>query len=380
MQFLKRLIWISSLLLLCGPLLLQVSGTRLGRPLKGWQPPPLRDSLSWENLTEGRWQADLEEQARSRLQARPFLVRLNNQLKYSFFGQLNARNTLLGKRGYFFESPYIRSYLGLDFQGAESIAENVQMLKSIADSLQSNGSRLLFVLSSGKATFMPENFPPPYDTMAKGTSNYETYRKYLLQSEVPVLDLNQYLLELKDTASYPLYTKGNTHWSAYALYAVTDTLVRCIEKMLDQDLPDYHYGPITVEHKARGLDDGIFQSLNLLWTSSKDEYAYREIIPEPEQPPGVYRPKVWAIGDSFYGTLMDAEIPHRFFDPGSLFLYYFREVKTLDGQTYPLKAIAEKRREIESQDLILIFVTEANMGACCWGMTGAFYRMYHGKE
>lgn len=380
MVYLKQTVWILALMLFSGPLLLQLTGMRLGRPLKGWQPPPTQDSLSWESWVEGRWQEDVEEQARRRLNARPFLVRLNNQLKYSLFGQLNSRNVILGKDGYFFEEPYIRSYLGLDFQGEKSIAENVAMLEAVADSLEANGSRLLFVLSSGKASFMPEHFPPPYDTMPKHTSNYEIYRKYLLQSRVPTLDLNQYLLDMKDTASYKLYTKGNTHWSAYALYAVTDTLLHTIEQLLGKNLPDYRYGPITVEDKARGLDDGIFQSLNLLWTALEDEYAYRDILLEPKQPPDAYRPKVWAIGDSFYGTLMDAGIPHRFFGPNALFLYYFSEVRTLDGQAYPLRELEKQRREIEKQDLILIFITEANIGACCWGMTGAFYRVYHSKE
>ncbi|MCO6477492.1 MAG: hypothetical protein J5I94_12755 [Phaeodactylibacter sp.] len=380
MESLKRMVWITALLLLCAPLLLQLSGIRLGQPLKGWQPPPPQDTLSWESWAEGNWQDNVEEQARYRLKARPLLARLNNQLRYSLFGQLNSRNVIRGKNGYFYEEPYIRSYLGLDFQGEESIAENVAMLETIADSLKANGSRLLFVLSSGKASFMPENFPPPYDTMPKGISNYETYRKYLLQSRIPTLDLNRYLQDMKDTASYKLYTKGNTHWSAYALYSVTDTLLRTIEQLLDRNLPDYHYGPVTIERKARGLDDGIFQSLNLLWTNMEDEYAYRDIILEPDQLPGAYRPKVWAIGDSFYGTLMDAGIPHRFFHPNSLFLYYFSEVRTLDGRTYPLKEVEKQRREIENQDLILIFITEANIGACCWGMTGAFYRMYQERN
>ena len=262
MVFLKRMVWFSALLLLCGPLLVQLAGHPLGKPLKGWQPLPERDALSWENWAKGNWQSYTEEQARHQLKARPFLARLNNQLKYSLFGQLNSRHVIQGKNGNLYEEPYIRSYLGMDYQGEKSIAENVAMLKTINDSLEANGTHLLFVLSSGKASFMPEHFPPPYDTMAKHTSNYETYRKHLQQSGIPTLDLNQYLLDMKDTASYKLYTKGNTHWSAYALYAVTDTLLRKIEQMLGKDLPDYRYGPLVVESQARGLDDGIFQSLN----------------------------------------------------------------------------------------------------------------------
>ena len=68
----RRLVWFSALLLLCSPLLLQLSGTRIGKPLKGWQAPPKTDSLSWRSWVEGRWQVNVEEQARHRLKARPF--------------------------------------------------------------------------------------------------------------------------------------------------------------------------------------------------------------------------------------------------------------------------------------------------------------------
>lgn len=137
----------------------------------------------------------------------------------------------------FYEEPYIRSYLGLDFQGEESIAGNVAMLQTISDSLKANGSRLLFVLSSGKGSFLPENFPRP---------------------TTPCPDAR---VTTKPT--------GNT----------------CCN---------------------------------------------------PPFPPST----------------------------SNLTLYYFKEVQTLDGQTYPLKAVEKQRPEIEKQDLILIFITEYNIGAC----------------
>ena len=57
--------------------------------------------------------------------------------------------------------------------------------------------------------------------------------------------------------------------------------------------------------------------------------------------PGVYRPPGCGNGDSFYGTLMDAGIPHRFFDPNSLFLYYFNEITNAGRANLP----AERSRK-----------------------------------
>lgn len=380
MNLVKRILFFSALLLLCSPMLLQVSNIQLGKKLKGWQAPPVKDTLNWKNVSTGRWQANIENSVRADLKAKPLLARLNNQMKASLFGQLNAQNVIEGKNGFLFEEAYIRTYLGLDFKGEKSIANNVNQLKLIADSLEANGSHLLFVFASGKASFMPEHFPAPYDTMSKGVSNYETYKKLLTQANVSTLDLNSFLSELKDTSQYNLYTKGGTHWSEYAIGFVTDTLIGKIEAILNTNLPDYSYGPVETTNKPRGTDDDIFQSLNLLWSSIDETYAYRDLQVVTAQASNGYRPKVWAIGDSFYGTLMDAYIPHRFFDPNSLFIYYSLEVRTLDGKTYPFvfEEFEKKRTEAENQDLIIIFITEANIGNCCWGLTGMFSRMYEG--
>ena len=98
--------------------------------------------------------------------------------------------------------------------------------------------------------------------VAKQTNNYETYKRFVEASRIPSIDLNQYLLEMKDTASFPLYTKANTHWSAYALYHVVDTLVNTMETILDKDLPDFSFHTPRIESKARGTDAGMFDSFN----------------------------------------------------------------------------------------------------------------------
>ena len=373
----KDLFWGLIMAILLFPMVFQLSSGTIVHPLKGWQPPPKEVDLQWSNIKQGKWQDQKEAAAKYFLQARHFLIRLNNQLKYSLFGKLNSKDVIQGKEGYLFEERYIRTHLGLDFLGDESIRENVEMIKGFTDSLKRNDAELLFVFASGKGMFMPEYFPEKYQNHPKKTNNYETYLKYIKQYEVPYLDLNQYLVDLKDTAAYGLYTKGNTHWSEYALTYVLDTLFITIEKQLDIDLLDYSYDSVEIAPKARGLDAGIFKALNLYWTQLEEQYAYRAINIKEDEVLQKNKPKIWIIGDSFFGTLFNDYLPQRFFDPSSKFLYYFQQIWTFDGQKYPTTNLEDLRGSVEEQDMIIVFITDANLGSCCWGMTGVFYRMYH---
>ena len=359
--------------LLVFPALLHHLGIPFGKALRGWQAVPQVEPISWGNWSDGTWQAGNEAWLKRKMQSRHFFVRLNNQLKYSLFNELNAKDVVKGKNGYYFEERYIRSYLGMDYQGPESIKENIVALEEVSDSLAARNIPLLMVFASGKGTFMPENFPEPYDTIPKQTNNYETYLEAVKSSRIPYLDLNQYLLDMKDTASYALYTKGNTHWSAYALYQVVDTLLNKMEILLEEDLPDFSYGPVAVRDKARGEDAGIFDSFNLLWAKMDESYAYREWEVDAE---GKYKPRVWVIGDSFYGTLFEEKIPHLIFEDASRFLYYFKEVWTHDDNRYRTKDIQNLKAWIEDLDMVMLFITDANIGACCWGMTGTFQQVF----
>ena len=63
MVFLKRMVWFSALLLLCGTLAGTASQHHpLGKPLKGWQPTPGAGRSKLGELGEGNWQSYTEEQ------------------------------------------------------------------------------------------------------------------------------------------------------------------------------------------------------------------------------------------------------------------------------------------------------------------------------
>jgi hypothetical protein len=157
---------------------------------------------------------------------------------------------------------------------------------------------------------------------------------------------------------------------------VTDTLISTIETLLQRDLPDYQREAVSLKYTPTYYTEaGIFASLNLYWTQLQDTFAYRHIAPESWDYENKYRPKVWAIGDSFYGTLLTYDVPQRFFDPGSIFFYYNKSVVgTLENKNYTPGKITDYLDQLSEQDLVIIMTTDANIKGCTWGATGDVLR------
>lgn len=353
---------------LCFPMVFQPMKGTITKKLKGYQAPPKKVDLSTKTWFDGSWQKYLEAYSKDQLQARHFLIRLNNQLKYSLFDELNANAVERGGNDFYFERRYISAYLGMNYQGEEVYQKKVQKLQELTDTLKAHGVQTLYVIASGKANFMPENIPEKYNTVKKDSNNYEAFLKYMAQSSVPYLDLNQYLIDMKDTATYPLYTKGNIHWSFYAISYVTDTLIQTIEKQLDKDLPSYERSPVVLSYEPKYYTEGgIFRSLNLYWTELQDTFAYRNIIPDEEGNKDKFRPKVWAIGDSFYGTLNTYKVPQQFFDEKSIFFYYNHTIRNAKGHDIASGSMKSYVDKIKEQDLLLFFTTDAGIPGCGWG-------------
>ncbi len=363
------------------PLCFQPFDGKIVEKLKGYHAPPDKVPLGIQTWFDGSWQQYTEAISKDKLQARHFLIRINNQLKYSLFEALNANDVIRGKNDYYFEGRFIRSHLGMDYKGEEFIAKKVEKLQELNDTLKNHGIEMLFVFASGKGNFMPENIPENYQNVEKGQSNYKTYLDFFKKTDISYLDLNQYLLNMKDTTSYPLYTKGNIHWSFYAISYVTDTLIQTIENQLNKNLISYSRSPVEIKYEPTYYTEGgIFKSLNLYWTQLKDTFAYRHVIFNRDGYKDTYKPKIWAVGDSFYGTLMTYKIPHQFFDPGSLFFYYNNNVVNIQDSKYRYGKIEQHFGKLDELDMLILFSTDAGVQGCCWGAVDDILKHYKQNE
>lgn len=365
----KKIAFIFIMTLLCFPFCYQFREGTITKKLRGYFEPPKKVELNAKSFLDGSWQQYAEAYAKDKLKTRHFLIRLNNQLKYSLFQELNVNGVKKGQNDFYFEYRYIEAYLGLNFLGEVRIEEHVAKFARLRDSLAARDIEMLYVIASGKANYMPDHLPDKYLSIEKHPNNYESYLHFFDQYKIPHLDFNQYLLDMKDTSAYPLYTRGNIHWSFYGLSYVVDSLIAQMETQLDRDLPDYTRADVSLAYEPKYYTEGgIFKSLNLLWTEIQDTFAYRDPIMLDSLNVNKYYPRIWTIGDSFYGTLCTYEVPQRFFDPNSIFFYYNHSlVGTIYDYNYMPGTLKDFISQIEEQDMIMFFTTDAGLPGCSWG-------------
>ena len=285
-----------------------------------------------------------------------------------------------GKEDYLYEEGYIKAYLGEDFLGEDAIREKVQKLRKVIDTLAHYDTQVLFVMASGKATYLPEYLPSQYDPQQKGPNNYETFRTYFLQYDIPHIDINSYLLAQKDTADYPLYPRGGTHWSMYATWKVTDTLLNKIEEMFARPTVQYFYPGGPTDTLPREADGDIAKAANLLHYPYRETLKYRwaELV---DKDSSLFRPNVLAIGDSYFWTLYGYFVPDNCFGPDWRFWYYGREIWLRNKrEDFNVSAIEDLRPEFENRDLILIMIAETNLKGCCMGFVEQAYDLYFGER
>ena len=112
--------------------------------------------------------------------------------------------------------------------------------------------------------------------------------------------MEQWFLQLKDTADFALFPKTGMHWSNYASLLAADTLIRYMEHLGDVNIRNLVLGPRELD-RARDPDDDLERLLNLLRPIPKPKYDYADCGTDGDTT--AFKPKMIVIGDSFWWTI-----------------------------------------------------------------------------
>lgn len=327
-------------------------------------PPPPRPELSWAGLLDNSFQQGMEQYIDSRLGFREWFIRLRNQLTYSLFGESKASGIWVGRNGVLFEPPPVQAYVGEDAVSDAEVQRHVRRFRVVQDSLARRGKLLVYVAAPSKASFMPENLPLGYRNQPRRRSNYEAYAAAMRAAGINLLDLSQAFRQWKDTAAYPLFPTGGTHWSGYGAKLAADTLLRYVERRSGRPLRDYTLvgGPATDEPQDNEQD--IEYSLNLMFPPSPPLTRHPRLEFKPEQP-GQARPKMLLIGDSYCWSILYVALAQAFDHVESRFWFWNVVNRTAvwpdnrpegDNLSGP-----DRKKAYLARDVVLILFTEYNL-------------------
>ena len=229
--------------LLAFPLFQQLTGHPADQELLGFR--PRSDELP--NWTARRWldgdfAVETDGWIRDHIGLRGWMVKINRQLRYSLFGQvepapLRKRALIIGKNGILHENIYLTEALREPVIPPERIDTFVVGLAQVKELLAQQGAAFLVVAAPNKARLYPETLPGWAPPLIRTPSDHEAFVESLKRHDVPVLDTMELFRELQD--EHPdLVAPHGTHWSFHGAWVALQHAIPLInEQRLLPELP-----------------------------------------------------------------------------------------------------------------------------------------------
>jgi hypothetical protein len=330
-----------------------------------------KPGFSISKLQNVKFQEEYEKYFNEKFGFRSSFVRLNNQLKYWFFQNVQANGVVIGKEGYLYEYNYIKSYYGLDYIGKEKLEKNVRDLKYIQSKLEEMNKTLIVVLAPGKGSFFPEYFP---DSCIRkgGPTNYTDYVSFMNKDKINFVDMKSWFLKMKPTSKYPLFPKSGIHWSKYGETIAMDSLLRFIEKKSRLKYPSIKIKSVEVSATNKERDYDIGEGLNLIFQTSTYPMAYPTFeILKPEK----NTHKTLVVADSYYWGMFNSGFSSSVFNNGD-FWFYNQEVYPENYNKQTLVSSIDFKKKISENEVIVLMSTDANLFKFPFGFSEIFLKYF----
>jgi len=360
MGIIKKGIFFLLLGLICIPSFQEEFNSFNIKPLRGFfesAPLPEFSDSSWFN---GAYQINYQKHINDSIGFRPFLVRLYNQIDFSFFSIPHAERVVVGKKGELFATGYIRGYLGQDFLGEKLIDEKVRMLKVIQDVLWKTRKIFLFVLiPPDKGSYCPERIPDRFLKMQRKQTGRDYFTMKAAEEGVNVLDFNPWFRQMKDTTKYALFPTTGVHWTDYGSWLAADSATRYIKAKTGINMPKLVMTGIEISQQPRHNDDDINKTMNLIWDAPHVSLAYPQF--RVDYDPIISKPSCLFIGDSFFWGWWDQGIIDTLFS-NKEFWYYNKEIFPESFTKVKTTSEINLKDAVERQNIVVLFQVGAGGG------------------
>lgn len=295
------------MVLLFLPALQEHLGLVKTEPLEGFVPKAKIPQLTLENYTSNEYQKQLESYVAEHFGFREPVIRLYNQYLWSCYRKTYCHFITPGKKGYLFYSEAVNEHYGIEtlklFQtydrARERAQKNVRMMNKLRYVLQDYDVEFLCFMAPDKTQLYPE-YLPFHKTIPPDAINTADYYDSLMNViGFPHVEMTRWYQQMKDTASFQLIPKRDSHWRYAAAYGY-DSLFCYMNSLNDFGIPDIKVlGMIQLDTSYRENDE---KTLNLIFKIPNDAPKYKsDVVVECGE--NCHKPKVLFVGDSFVWDL-----------------------------------------------------------------------------
>lgn len=329
------------------------------------QPMP---KLCFKSLCDGSFQQQTEQHLKQHFGFRPPLVRLYNQYLWDFYKKTPVSKGVLsfGKEGWLYEPWVVSEYYQNQYLNYASdvstmtsqLSDEARRLFQLQHILEPYGTHLFVCIVPAKdliyPEYLPENENTKFDNEPKFSARFYNEDEYT-RLGVNHLNLEQYFLQMKDTADFALFPQTGTHWSKYASLFAADTLIHYMEHLGGMNLKNLVIGPRELDD-ARDPDDDLESLLNLIRPLPKPQCYYATVTTDNDSL--AVKPKMITIGDSFWWNILH-QLPMQ--DIFSAFPYWYYNSTIYFDNAHNSVAEVNLVDEILSSDYINLFYSSTQL-------------------
>ena len=274
------------------------------KPLAGVTFATEKPMLTFQDFASGKFQSNAEQYSRENFGFREWHIRLYNQFNYSLFNQTTCHFIVPGKDGWLFYTEAFNDYYGIEpihqyrtyDRAREWAQKNVRMMNKLRYVLKDYGIEFLCFMAPNKAEIYPEYLPYHDPAPADAIHTAAYYDSLMTAIDFPHVEMTKWYQSMKDTTSFLLFPKRDTHWRYSAVYGY-DSLFCYMNSLNDFGIPKIHIDRLVKLDTVYPENDEL--TLNLIFPIGNDSPKYRADITVD---PG-HKPKVLFVGDSFIWDL-----------------------------------------------------------------------------
>ncbi len=328
------------------------------RPLKGVIMETPKPELTFDNYKSNIYQTQIEKYASEHFGLREPVIRIYNQYVWSAYNKTYCHFIVPGKHGYLYYALAVKEHFGTEllhhYKSNEAAMKDVdtelRMMNKVRHVLKDYGIEFLAFIAPDKPEVYPEYLPRcDADTTTVHIDEYFSHR--MTETGFPFINMTDWFVQMRDTASFPLFPRTDSHWRYASIYGF-DSLFRFINTLDGEaKFPTLHIGPPIV-YESDKLE-GDEETLNLIFRIHGDKTQYKSNI--TVEPDNTHRkPKVLFVGDSFIYSMNDFMPIREIMEDREIWFYNNTAYEGFDNKTESVKDI-DRLSHILNADYVVFY-------------------------
>ena len=340
------------------PIIQEWGGVFPVKPLKGVFEPTPKPELTFDNYKSNTYQANIEKYLSEHFGLREPVIRLYNQYVWSAYNKTYCHFIVPGKQGYLYYALAVNEHYGLELpkhyksneEAMKDADVELRQMNKLRHVLKDYGIEFVAFIAPDKPEVYPEYLPRrDADTTSIHLTDY--FSRRMNETGFPYINMTDWFVSMRDTASFPLFPKTDSHWRYSAIYGY-DSLF-CFINALDGEakFPNIHIGP-PVAYESDKLE-GDEETLNLIFRIRGDKTKYKSDI-TVEADTTCRLPKVLFIGDSFIWSLGEFMPAREIMADREVWFYNNTAYVGFDNKTVSVKEI-DRLSHILNADYVVFY-------------------------